>query len=261
MTNRVKFKDFARECDVWAKWHEACPQYVAPLFAAEFERRKAGAPSGRALYAVPACTLGLSLKLVRTGVGRKQEGRSFSPEACAFVKRLFASLLVSLDAAHSHNIVWSDLKPDNVMLAASRAPLIIDFGSAAHVPEGGLRHAPEQSPVFGTPECYKRGRGERGCPIDIWGLGSLATTAVLGCLDFFDCVDSKTDVLVPKKAARLWPTAASGAPAELGALHDLVFAHLLVADPARRATAAEAMGHPYFEGVCWDDVRSGAVWE
>ena len=66
---------------------------------------------------------------------------------------------------------------------------------------------------------------------------------------------------MPEAVARLWPSAAEGAPAEFGALHDLMFERLLVTDPAQRATAAEAMGHAYFEGVDWDAVRSRAVWE
>lgn len=209
---------------------------------------------------MPACKLELNRRLMEMGRGILSRRCKLGSEDLAFVERLLASLLVALDAAHEPGIVWGDLKPTNMMLAPSGAPQILDFGSAARVPLGGLRHAPIQSPGFGAPECLRSSREERGCAIDVWGLGSLAAYAVLGFHPWYQHVDSGTNLLDPEAAARAWPSAAEGAPAELGALRDLAFGRLLVADPSRRVTAAYAMGHPYFEGLDRDAVRSGEVW-
>ncbi|KIY98446.1 hypothetical protein MNEG_9516 [Monoraphidium neglectum] len=252
----TKYKDFLRECDVWSSWAAACPQYVIPLLAAQYVRRKPGSSRGCSYFAMPACSKGRCLSMTLTTMHRlrQEAGGVFSVDKLAFVQRVLGFLVVALDAAHQHGIVWADLKPPNIMLGRDGEPQIIDFGSASRVPAEGLRHTPMQSKGYRAPECGKKKGGFMGCAIDMWALGCVGVEMVLGFDTFFSFV-GKHDVLsVDKAAAAEWP---SSAPATL---HALVFDCLLVHDPVQRASAARIMQHPYFEGLDWEAVRSGAAW-
>jgi hypothetical protein len=250
--------------------------------AAAIDRTTAGAKLGRALMAMGTtrgnrkpCTLELAIarhaKLLRrarrgsSGGGGDEAGAQAAAVAAAtaahnaYARRVLAALLVALDAAHGLGIAWLDLKPHNVLVEEDDgAPWVIDFGMARAVGRRGLEAAPAGTHGYVAPEMLARRRyGRIGTPADMWALGvaALALHAGEDRHSWHDLVDEDGVLRADAAAAAGLPP---GAPP---ALRDLIFRRLLEPAPGRRATARQAMGHPYFEGLDWDALHAGRFGE
>lgn len=86
------------------------------------------------------------------------------------VARFYISLLVlSISDLHSKDIIYRDLKPENLVLDADGYIKITDFGFSKHIPDG------RTWTLCGTPEylapeiIQSKGHGK---PVDWWSLGS-----------------------------------------------------------------------------------------
>ena len=64
--------------------------------------------------------------------------------------RLAVEVLDALGAAHAKNIVHRDLKPDNIFVAPSGRPKVLDFG-IAKLSDGGIGSATRTGSLLGTP--------------------------------------------------------------------------------------------------------------
>merc|ERR1719171_813169 len=103
------------------------------------------------------------------------------------------SLVLVLEALTDRNIVFRDLKPENVMLDAQGYLKLIDFGIAKKLEEGKLRtFTMIGTPHYMAPEVM-RGHGY-STEIDIWSLGVLLFELVCGYLPFADDLDEPTEV-------------------------------------------------------------------
>ena len=58
-----------------------------------------------------------------------------------------ASVICGLEYLHEHNVVWRDLKPENLLIDKSGYLKIVDFGFAKKLPPGQKTHT-----LCGTPE-------------------------------------------------------------------------------------------------------------
>ena len=58
-----------------------------------------------------------------------------------------ASVICGLEYLHEHNVVWRDLKPENLLIDKSGYLKIADFGFAKKLPPGQKTHT-----LCGTPE-------------------------------------------------------------------------------------------------------------
>jgi len=99
------------------------------------------------------------------------------PEAEAF--RLIAGVAEALAAIHAANVVHRDLKPSNVVLGPD-GPRVIDFGIARALEAGALTRT---GMAMGTPQFMAPEQllDQPVTPmIDVFALGSLAASAVLG---------------------------------------------------------------------------------
>lgn len=93
------------------------------------------------------------------------------------------SVFLALEALHERNIVYRDLKPENVMLDVHGYPKLIDFGAAKKLGASGSR----TFTIIGTPhymapevilgKCY-------GAEVDIWAIGVILFVLICGCLPF-----------------------------------------------------------------------------
>merc|ERR1712039_1101214 len=103
------------------------------------------------------------------------------------------SILLMLEALSDRDIVYRDLKPENVMLDSQGYLKLIDFGSAKRLESSCLRtFTMVGTPHYMAPEVM-RGKGY-GVEVDIWALGVILYELVCGYLPFGDHLENTCDV-------------------------------------------------------------------
>jgi len=103
------------------------------------------------------------------------------------------SLVLVLEELAGRDIVYRDLKPENVMLDAQGYLKLIDFGIAKKLRDVNLRtFTVVGTPHYMAPEILQ-GRGY-GLEVDIWSLGILLFEFVCGHLPFADDLDQNNEV-------------------------------------------------------------------
>jgi len=103
------------------------------------------------------------------------------------------SLILVLEELAERNIVYRDLKPENVMLDAQGYLKLIDFGIAKKLEEGKTKtFTMIGTPHYMAPEVM-RGHGY-GTEVDIWSFGVMCFEFVCGFLPFADDLDDPTEV-------------------------------------------------------------------
>uniref|UniRef100_A0A7S4RK42 cGMP-dependent protein kinase n=1 Tax=Alexandrium monilatum TaxID=311494 RepID=A0A7S4RK42_9DINO len=106
-----------------------------------------------------------------------------------------ASLVVILEALHNANIVYRDLKPENVMLDQRGYLKLVDFGLAKRLDEQLLRtYTLVGTPLYMAPEVIM-GNGY-GFGVDVWSLGVMMYEFVCGSMPFGEGLDNEHDILV-----------------------------------------------------------------
>mmetsp|Transcript_3097 Transcript_3097/g.7206 ORF Transcript_3097/g.7206 Transcript_3097/m.7206 type:complete len:348 (-) Transcript_3097:39-1082(-) len=103
------------------------------------------------------------------------------------------SLVIAIEALWDRNIVYRDLKPENVMLDAQGYLKIIDFGISKKLKDTESRtFTTVGTPHYMAPEVM-RGRGY-GIEVDLWSLGIMLFEFVCGYLPFADDLDEPAEV-------------------------------------------------------------------
>lgn len=88
-------------------------------------------------------------------------------------------MVLALEYLHGKNIVYRDLKPENVLIDKQGYIKITDFGLS----RAGIINNNEAKSLCGTPEylapeiLYKQGHGK---PVDWWTLGSIIFEMITG---------------------------------------------------------------------------------
>jgi len=103
------------------------------------------------------------------------------------------SLVIAIEALWDRNIVYRDLKPENVMLDAQGYLKIIDFGISKKLQDSESRtFTTVGTPHYMAPEVMQ-GRGY-GIEVDLWSLGIMLFEFVCGYLPFADDLDEPAEV-------------------------------------------------------------------
>ncbi|WWD16858.1 hypothetical protein CI109_101290 [Kwoniella shandongensis] len=161
---------------------------------------------------------------------------------------------------HAHHIVHRDLKPENI-LYKTRAPdsqlVIADFGIAKHL-ENPDEELLEAAGSFGYAAPEVLANKPHGTKVDCWSIGVIAYTLLCGYSPFRS--DDKMGLLKEMTRGRImfheryWSKVSKTAK-------DFI-KEMLVADPKKRLTAAEALQHPWLtSGQATDADLSGAIRE
>ncbi|KAK4053365.1 cytochrome c oxidase subunit 1 [Microbotryomycetes sp. JL221] len=188
----------------------------------------------------------------------RRAGR-FTPD----LSRFFASnVILALDYLHANDIIYRDLKPENLLLGSTGYLKLADFGFAKHVPGCGSAPASKDAassanrtytlcgtPEYIAPECI-RGEGQ-GPFVDWWSLGVLVFELLCGFPPFFAEHPMEIYERILHNRFSFPPHVGPGAK-------DFI-RRLLSADLSKRLGnlrhgAQDVMNHAWFEGVDWQAV-------
>ena len=172
--------------------------------------------------------------LTRTGYIEPYDARIY---ACEMV-----SALVYL---HANNIVFRDLKPENVLITPAGHVKLTDFGFAKVLGQGERTFTLCGTPEYLAPEVITSTGHSFEC--DWWALGVLLFEMLAGCSPFSGDT--------PFQLYEHILTSEVSYPSHLDLTTRSLIGSLLIKDPSMRATESSIKTHPYFSTVDWEDVR------
>ncbi|XP_023644779.1 CBL-interacting serine/threonine-protein kinase 23 isoform X2 [Capsella rubella] len=156
-------------------------------------------------------------------------------------RKYFQQLINAVDYCHSRGVYHRDLKPENLLLDASGALKVSDFGLSAlpqQVREDGLLHTTCGTPNYVAPEVINN-KGYDGAKADLWSCGVILFVLMAGYLPF---EDSNLTSLYKKifKAEFTCPPWFSASAKKL-------IKRILDPSPATRITFAEVIENEWFK--------------
>jgi len=157
-------------------------------------------------------------------------------------------VMILLDAifyCHEQGIVHRDLKPENLLLKSKEDDSTIkiaDFGFAKEISEHAGLSTQCGTPGYVAPEILE-GK-EYGTEVDMWSIGVITYILLGGYPPFYDEKQANLYRKIKKGEYEFdpeyWDAVSSDAK-------DLI-SKMLVVNPAKRLTAAQALRHPWFLG-------------
>lgn len=175
-----------------------------------------------------------------------------------------AELVAGLAHLHSVDIIYRDLKPENVLIAKDGHAVLVDFGLSTYARKGGPKsHSLAGSPEYISPEVLaaadaktKDAGAEYDKACDWWSLGILIFEMFVGRTPFKD--ENKAIMYRNIKEGYLF------IPPELPEDVQSLLAGLIERDTQKRLGANETvpysiMNHAFFDGIDWDALQSKKV--
>jgi len=166
-----------------------------------------------------------------------------------------AELVLALEHLHGQDIVYRDMKPENVLLDEDGHVKLADFGLAK---ENVSESTVGCNSLCGTPEYLAPevlGRLGHGQSVDWWGLGMLVYEMMTGLPPWY--TQNKRQLLLNLRTAEL------KFPDYVSDRARVYIAALLTRNPAERlgakCGAGEVKQHPFFDGLNWDDLAARKV--
>ena len=185
------------------------------------------------------------------GGNLKDRIRSAAPRPEAEIRSIGATLAETLDYAHRKGLIHRDVKPQNVLIADDRRPMLTDFGIAQAVASSGLTRT---GVVMGSvhyiaPELV---RGRAAVPqSDIYSLGVVLYEMATGRVPF----EAATDLAVALAHLEETPAPPRALNARLAPDLERTILRSLAKAPEQRFLSAEDMATALREG------SNGAVTE
>jgi len=158
-----------------------------------------------------------------------------------------AEVILAVQYLHENlNVIYRDLKPENVLLDVNGHIKLTDFGLSK---EGEKTYSFCGTPEYLAPEILA-GKGH-GKEVDWWTLGCLMYEMACGYPPFSDKVKTKMYNNIAQNKYTMPMFLSEG-------LRDLI-QKLLVKDPTKRLGAngaQEIMNHEFFKKIDWDEVET-----
>jgi len=167
-----------------------------------------------------------------------------------------AEIVLAIEYVHELDIIYRDLKPENVLLDARGHVRLTDFGLSK---EGISSCSSGASSFCGTPEYLAPeilNRKGHGRAVDWWSLGALLYEMLSGLPPFY-CRDREKLFEKIRKGHLEYPRC-------LSAKAQALLRGLLTKDPHKRLgsgsqDAGEIMQHTFFSDIDWDKLANGRV--
>jgi len=169
------------------------------------------------------------------------------------VARFYAAeVVLAWEYLHSKNIIYRDLKPENLLIGSDGHLKVTDFGFAKKIDQRTWT-------VCGTPEylapeiILSKGYGKA---VDWWALGVLMYEMLVGYPPFYD--DDPYEIYEKIVAGRI------RYPQHLKPHAKDLISHLLQTDLSKRYGnlkdgVADIKNHKWFEGIDWEELAKGSL--
>eukprot|EP00003_Mantamonas_plastica_P022805 TRINITY_DN394_c0_g3_i2.p1 TRINITY_DN394_c0_g3~~TRINITY_DN394_c0_g3_i2.p1 ORF type:complete len:306 (+),score=83.32 TRINITY_DN394_c0_g3_i2:1071-1988(+) len=170
----------------------------------------------------------------------QREGK-FDEEKSRFY---LAELILAIEYLHNMNVVYRDLKAENVLLTEEGHVCLTDFGLAKEeIGDDDLAHSFCGTLPYMAPEMISR-KGH-GKAVDWWGLGVLAFEMLTGLHPFYDESDSRCKKNIMQRPVQFPPGLTKKSRSFIRGLLDR--------DIDKRIEHASGLhSHPFFDGLDWD---------
>lgn len=199
-----------------------------------------------ALYMVSDFCAGGNL---RTLLGKHNAGRMPEDDA----KRIMVQIILALEHLHQLNVIYRDLKPDNVLLSADGDVRLCDFGLSKLLSTGRFGRTRSfcgstsyMSPQIVTNKSY-------GIATDLWSLGALFYRMLVGRAPFDQSSNQLGSRNKPEDIQRRIQLEDPSFPSFLSANACEMLEGLLRKDEERRTNLQDLKEALFFEGVNWDE--------
>ncbi|KAI8910027.1 calcium/calmodulin-dependent protein kinase type IV-like protein [Powellomyces hirtus] len=161
--------------------------------------------------------------------------------------RLVMMLLRGVAYLHRENIAHRDLKPENLLF---RGPdddadlMITDFGLSKIIPDGAFLQTACGTPHYVAPEILRQ--NGHGKPVDMWAVGVITYVLLCGYTPFYGG-ESQSNAGLFQAILECNYLFDDEYWAHISPAAKEFIQHLLVLDPANRATADMALQHPWLQ--------------
>ncbi|KAK8797217.1 hypothetical protein WA158_004427 [Blastocystis sp. Blastoise] len=181
-----------------------------------------------------------------------QQARRFPEERARFYA---CEVILAMGYLHKENILYRDMKPENILLDRYGHVYITDFGlSKLNVNKGQMVQTICGTPEYVAPEVLLG--NPYGKAVDWWSIGTLLYEMMVGLPPFYD--KNRKTMFTRILSAKL------RFPAYVSANARNLIARLLQRDPALRlgsgpTDAEEIKAHPFFMSVDWKAIEEKRV--
>ena len=154
-------------------------------------------------------------------------------------------MMLMFEHLHERNIIYRDLKPENVMIDLEGYPKLIDFGTAKILKT--RTYSIVGTPHYMAPEVIK-GTGY-GLSADIWSIGVILYEFVCGCVPFGEEEEDPFKIYnkIMDRVLK-YPSYISSNKVKP------IIEKMLDSNPAMRGSIKVLKEHPWFHGINWDGV-------
>lgn len=175
--------------------------------------------------------------------------RRFSEKLAKFY---MCEILLGFQYMHERNIVYRDIKPENILVDMDGHIRVADFGLSKIIPEKSRSYSFCGSPEYLSPEMLQNGEGHDR-RLDIYCLGVLLYEMLTGLPPFFD----DDHQLMFEKI--MYSDLILDQPFLSREVKDLL-ANMLEKEPINRfQSISEIMEHAWFDDIDWSQVTSKSM--